>query len=133
METKNESRLEILNRLSKQWGTEFNIETFEQFSAEYNHEAVLNLVYIAMREYAGQTISSLKQQTTKLQADNTLLKEVNEAQVFTIEKYKADKDRMAELLGEIMTDGSIMEDISEEKAEYYKEQISQALSECGYE
>jgi ribosomal protein L16 Arg81 hydroxylase len=56
-------------------------------------------------------IDALEQQTTKLQAD---------------------KDKMAELLGEIMTDGSIMEDISEEKAEYYKEQISQALSECGH-
>jgi hypothetical protein len=110
----------LINSLSN-YG-DFNImQDVEQALTGNGTQAVLK----AMETYA-------QQQTPKLQADNTLLKEVNEAQAFTIDKYKADKDKLSELLEEIKNDGSVMGDISEEKAEYYKEQIEQTLSECGY-
>lgn len=72
------------------------------------------------------------EQTTKLQADNTLLSEVNEAQAFTIDKYKADKDRLAAVLKKRLAEinempNHIAEFCSEEKLE-----ITETLSECGY-
>ena len=66
------------------------------------------------------------QQTTKLQADNTLLSEVNEAQAFTIDKYKADKDKLALML-ERMHLLFLNRNMRETAAV-----IKQTLSECGY-
>lgn len=101
----------------------------------------------ARNELDKQEVKALKQQneelieqTAKLRADNTLLKEVNEAQAFTIDKYKADKDRLAEQLN--MELGFLQ---SEYKSAYINKlfavgsfmhnritKITETLSECGY-
>lgn len=51
-----ESRLEILDRLSIKWGLNHAVTSFEEFTMLYDHKAVLQLVYIAMEEYAQQSI-----------------------------------------------------------------------------
>jgi len=52
-----ESRIQILDRLSKKWGQRVNplIESFEDFCVCFESEAVLQLVYMAMAEYSKQS------------------------------------------------------------------------------
>lgn len=85
----------------------------------------------AMETYATQ-------QTTKLKADNTLLKEVNEAQAFTIDKYKADKDKLAKDLKGCFDYYNLIANSKTsnygQKANYLNKAaiIKRTLSECGY-
>ena len=46
-------------------------------------------------------------------------------------KANSDKEKLGELLKEIYNDGSVMYDISEEKSEYYKDEIENLLTDCG--
>lgn len=52
-----ESRIEILDRLAKKWSSKENctpVHDFEQWLSIYDADATIQLVYIAMQEYANQ-------------------------------------------------------------------------------
>lgn len=68
MENKQESRIEILDRLSKKWGSKHNIQTFDEFCMFYDSKEITTLVYLAMAEYERQTIRTMysKSQVIKL-------------------------------------------------------------------
>ena len=55
-----ESRIQILDRLSKKWGAKDSVENFDEFCKFYNSQAILQLVYIAMAEYVKQEINNKK-------------------------------------------------------------------------
>lgn len=59
MENKQESRIVILDKLSKKWGEKDGIVNFKEFCEYYNSDAILQLVYLAMAEYDRQTIRSM--------------------------------------------------------------------------
>lgn len=68
-----ESRIQILDRLSKKWGKQDRIETFDEFCKMYNAEAITQLVYIAMHEYAKQEIDffeSKKDSANDIESNN---------------------------------------------------------------
>ena len=52
-----ESRMQILDRLSKNWGQRTNplVENFEDFCLCFDYDAIWQLVYIAMAEYSNQS------------------------------------------------------------------------------
>ena len=54
MENKQESRIEILDRLSKKWGEKDSVINFKEFCEYYDSDAMLQLVYLAMSEYERQ-------------------------------------------------------------------------------
>lgn len=68
MENKLESRIQILDRLSKKWGEKDSVENFTEFCMLYNPEAITQLVYLAMAAYDRQTIKSMysKSEVVKL-------------------------------------------------------------------
>lgn len=49
-----ESRIQILDRLSRKWGAKDSIENFKEFCQFYNADAIEQLVYIAMLDYVRQ-------------------------------------------------------------------------------
>lgn len=51
-----ESRIQILDRLSVKWGKKDDVKNFDEFCKFYNSDAITQLVYIAMHEYARQEI-----------------------------------------------------------------------------
>jgi len=51
-----ESRIQILDRLSVKWGKKDEVKNFDEFCKFYNSAAITQLVYIAMHEYARQEI-----------------------------------------------------------------------------
>jgi hypothetical protein len=55
MESKNESRIQILDRLSKKWSrnnpSTIPVNSFKEWLMIYDYEATIQLVYIAMQEY----------------------------------------------------------------------------------
>lgn len=59
MENKQESRIQILDRLSKKSGEKDGIVNFKEFCEYYNSDAMLQLVYLAMAEYDRQTMRSM--------------------------------------------------------------------------
>jgi hypothetical protein len=52
-----ESRIQILDRLSKKWGQRVNplVENFDDFCVCFDSKAILQLVYMAMAEYSKQS------------------------------------------------------------------------------
>jgi hypothetical protein len=76
MENKQESRIEILDRLSKKWGSKDNIQTFDEFCMFYDSKAITTLVYMAMDDYN-------RQDYFKKVIDNSKIKDI-------IEKYDSD-------------------------------------------
>jgi hypothetical protein len=51
-----ESRIQILDRLSIKWGKKDEVKDFDEFCKFYNSDAITQLVYIAMHEYSRQEI-----------------------------------------------------------------------------
>lgn len=67
------------------------------------------------------SIASFLNNYQALKAENTLLKEVNEAQIFTIEKYQKENEELKRLLGQILK-----LDIQED---YYKMHIVEPIND----
>lgn len=59
MENRLESRIQILDKLSKKWGEKDGIVNFKEFCEYYNSDAILQLVYLAMGEYDRQNTRSM--------------------------------------------------------------------------
>jgi hypothetical protein len=55
-----ESRMQILDRLAHKWSRNnpdcIAVETFDEWLKIYDSEATIRLVYIAMQEYARQSL-----------------------------------------------------------------------------
>ena len=51
-----ESRMQILDRLSVKWGKKDEVKNFDEFCKFYDSDSITQLVYIAMHEYARQEI-----------------------------------------------------------------------------
>jgi len=79
-----ESRIQILDRLSKKWGQKTNplVENFDDFCICFDHKAITQLVYIAMREYENQWFEKRKKN----------------------KRHHYDKDRIEEMMIETMKD-----------------------------
>lgn len=59
MKNKQESRIEILDRLSKKYGKHFEVETFEELIKLCDTLTIVIVVRLAMSEYEKQTIKSM--------------------------------------------------------------------------
>lgn len=92
MEKKPESRIEILNRVSKQFGA--GKQAFEEYVAEHNYEAILSVVYISMAQYRQQELSEKKQETERLQVEN-------KAMAAEIESYKEEIESLYSIIKRI--------------------------------
>jgi len=69
-----ESRIQILDRLSKKWGQRVNplVENFEDFCFCYNPRAILDLVYMAMSEYQRQWDVMLREKNREQYTDDKI-------------------------------------------------------------
>lgn len=64
-----ESRIEILDRLSKQWGKSTGCVNFDDFLDFYDNAAITHLVHIAMGEYDLQTIKQHNKKEDKKEGE----------------------------------------------------------------
>lgn len=69
-----ESRIQILDRLSKKWGQRVNplVENFDDFCICFTSEQIMQLVYIAMHEHSLQSLKNFKEKNRELYTDEKI-------------------------------------------------------------
>lgn len=95
MEDKQESRIEILDRLAKKWGSKDFIQSFDEFCTFYDSKAITTLVYLAMVDYNKQdyfkkSIDKLEIKRLIEKYDNDLKKSTAHYQLprkFTVDEW----------------------------------------------
>lgn len=69
-----ESRIQILDRLSKKWGQKVNplVENFDDFCVCFDSEQIMQLVYMAMSEYSKQSSKNSRERNRDLYTDEKI-------------------------------------------------------------
>lgn len=69
-----ESRIQILDRLSKKWGQKTNplVENFDDFCVCFAPEHIMQLVYMAMAEYSSQSSKNSREKNREHYTDDKI-------------------------------------------------------------